>query len=227
MNYNPNSNINNTIIDDDQNGTPVHALKKHLDNIGYVPQQMNQMQQIQQIQQMQQMQHMQQMQQMQKMQQIKHMQQMQQQQMQQQQMQQMQYLNQMQKKQTQTNKINKKNIHDNMDYTEQPDITCLVSDINKSLDNYSPSNQDVPSDDEPIEEFEGYEYKSYLPDWFKEFLLILLIYLILSQNFVKTFIGKYIKYVNPNDDGTVSFSGLVIYGTILAVIYLIFKRLLI
>lgn len=100
-------------------------------------------------------------------------------------------------------------------------------DINKSLDNYSPSNQDIPSNDESIEDepFEETDKSTYLPEWLKEPLLILIIYIILSQNFVKIFVGKYVKYINPDSDGNVSFLGIIIYGTILAVLYLITKKL--
>lgn len=264
INGNISGNINNPMIDDDQNGTPVHAVRKHLDNIGYVPQQMNQMQQIQQIQQIQQMRAAEQMQQMlsrcentrqnssrlpwnlinsklnsdpsnmglqqqQGVQQVRR----------QQQIQQMQHMNQMdQVQQVQQMKRNKKNIPDDITRTEstdhhhpskQADITHLVSDINKSLDNYSPSNQDIPPNDDPVEEEanENYSRSTYLPDWLKEPLLILIIYVLLSQNFVKTFTGKHIKYINPGDDGTVPFLGVVIYGTILAVLYIILKRLFI
>lgn len=116
-------------------------------------------------------------------------------------------------------------------HAKQADITHLVSDINKSLDNYSPSNQDIPPNDDPndeeeIEDIDSNKSRFCIPEWLKEPLLILLIYIILSQNFTKVFIGKYIKYINPSTDGTVSFLGVVIYGTILAVLYIILKKLL-
>jgi len=225
-------NPNNAMIDDDQNGTPVHTLKKHLNNIGYVPQpqQMDQMQQLQQIQQIQNFQQMQQR--------IKSEQMMREQQMaeqlmlQQQMLQQQQQLQQQQTKSKQPyrnkSKSNKKIKSDNGN--KQSDITHLVSDINKSLDNYSPSNQDVPHDDNLSEEDNSDDENddtTYFPEWSREFILIVVIYVILSQNFVKTLVGKYVKYINPCDDGTVSFIGVIIYGIILAVLYILSKKLFI
>ena len=203
--------MNNTMIDDDQNGTPITELKQHLNDIGYVPQQMNQMQQLQQIQQMQQMQQMKKIQQMQQLQQLQQLQQMQQ----------------MQQRNDYTTECSEDN--------KQSDITHLVSDINKSLDNYSPSNQDIPPDnlveDDDNEENDEHNYNTddkfnfSIPNWLKEFAIILIIYIVLSQKFIQDFIGKYIKYINPRDDGTVSFIGIVIYGIILAVLYILIKKL--
>ena len=206
------------MLPDDQNGTSIHALKTHLNNIGYVPQQMNQAQTLaQQTQQIQQAQAIQQQQ----------MQALARQAQELQQLRQKQHA-QMAQQQAYQTKSSKKDLR-------KADITHLVSDINKSLDNYSPSNQDVPVDDgteEEIEEMEADKEKnangnsySYLPEWLKDILIILVIYVILSQNTVKTFVGKYINSINPGSDGTVSFLGIVIYGTLLAVLYVIIRKI--
>lgn len=199
----------NTMINDDQNGTPIHTLKKHLNNIGYVPQQMNQMQQLQQLQRIQQMKANEQIQQQQMQMMAAH----------------MKNTKSLQDEFTVTDKYEQ----DHLD--KQADISHLVSDINKSLDNYSPSNQDIPpkddSEEEEVKDEDINQSRSYLPDWFKEMLLILIIYIILSQNLVKGFFGKYIKYINPANDGNVPFIGIVIYGIILAVIYIVLKKLFI
>jgi len=51
-------------------------------------------------------------------------------------------------------------------------------------------------------------------------ILLLIIYLLMSQEFVKFFIGKYIKYVNVNSEGVVPFSGVFIYGFIFVLVFL-------
>lgn len=50
----------------------------------------------------------------------------------------------------------------------------------------------------------------------KEMSIILIVYIILSQEQVKNFIGKYIKYINPNNEGKVEMSGIIIYGVLLS-----------
>ena len=135
-------------------------------------------------------------------------------------------------------------------------IVHLISDINKSLDNYSPSKSTDKDDIEDVDDIEDKEdkenkenkdnrdndtddnenninikliktkkntnYKSYLLD----FTLIIIIYVLLSQNPVKIFTGKYIKFVNPNSDGTISLSGLLIYGIMIAVLFVLIKKLI-
>jgi len=57
-------------------------------------------------------------------------------------------------------------------------------------------------------------------------LLIIIIYVFLSYNPTRGFIGKYIKQINPRYDGTISLVGMVIYGLILAVIFLIARKMI-
>jgi len=120
-----------------------------------------------------------------------------------------------------------------------PNINNLVLDINKSLENYSPSSQAVPLTDEyedyhePLENLQNTKNENTetkdSSDYIllKEFLLLVIIYVILSQNFFRNFIGKYIKYINPKPDGNVSLIGVIIYGILFAIIYLIVKKFLI
>ncbi len=61
----------------------------------------------------------------------------------------------------------------------------------------------------------------------KELLLITFIYCILSTGFAKKTIGNYISYVNPNETGKYSFVGIILYGFILAISYIIIKKIFI
>lgn len=57
-------------------------------------------------------------------------------------------------------------------------------------------------------------------------IILLILYLILSTQTVKDFIGKYISQINPNDNGVVSFTGILIYGLILCVLFYIVNKYL-
>lgn len=107
-------------------------------------------------------------------------------------------------------------------------IDHLVSDINKSLEGFSPSRSLVSEDSEEEDDNEKTtSYWSYIPNLLKEPLLLLIIYVILSQNFVYNLASNYITYLNPKDDGRVPLLGVIIYGAILAIIFMFFKKILI
>lgn len=110
-------------------------------------------------------------------------------------------------------------------------IHYLVSNINKSLDEYAPQSQsssDYDSDDSiksNDSDTENVKNKSKTNlSFIKEPLLILIIYILLSQSFVRKSIGEYITCINPVD-GHISFLGYVVYGTILALLFMFFKRI--
>lgn len=65
-----------------------------------------------------------------------------------------------------------------------------------------------------------------IPEFIRDSLLIWIIFILLSQNFIKQLIGKYVRQINPNEDGVVSFMGVVIYGLIFAVLFGLIKFLL-
>lgn len=97
------------------------------------------------------------------------------------------------------------------------DIEELTKDINESI-----------HDETFVTSTEMEEDKSsYIPFGWKEPLLLLFIYLLLSQALVKQFLGKYIPQLNPGGDGTVGFLGVLIYGILLVTIYFISKTFLI
>jgi hypothetical protein len=50
--------------------------------------------------------------------------------------------------------------------------------------------------------------------------------MLMSQNFFKKLIGKYLTQINPNDEGVVPFSGIAIYGLVMVVLYTLIKFLL-
>jgi hypothetical protein len=108
------------------------------------------------------------------------------------------------------------------------DMEGLVKDINRDLDKFSGSK--TKSSDESDTESEKKPVKKrwfYIPDIVKETILLTLVYLLMSQSFIKKAIAMHITYLNPNDEGNVSIIGIAIYGLILSIIYMIFKKILI
>lgn len=116
-------------------------------------------------------------------------------------------------------------------------IRHLVKDINRSLDDYVPSKKllNTEENEEETESDKSREKKDKDDDiekflnpsfaLLKECLLLLIIYIILSQSFVKKTVGKYISYINSNSDGSHSIIGIIIYGTILALIFILFRKI--
>jgi hypothetical protein len=62
-----------------------------------------------------------------------------------------------------------------------------------------------------------------IPELLKDSVLIWLIYMLMSQNFFKKLVGKYLTTINPNEEGVVSFTGVAMYGLILVTFYTIIK----
>jgi hypothetical protein len=114
--------------------------------------------------------------------------------------------------------------------SDKKNIHKLVSNINDSLDNIKPKKKKTKkkedTDTETIEDVPKPSYKKIIFDKIKEPLLLLFIYFLLSQGFVKNLFGMYFKQINPNDDGQVSIFGILIYGTILTIIFMISKHFL-
>lgn len=51
-------------------------------------------------------------------------------------------------------------------------------------------------------------------------ILLLIIFILMSQHFVKNFIGNYVKVINENDEGYVPITGIVSYGVIFVMVFL-------
>jgi hypothetical protein len=60
----------------------------------------------------------------------------------------------------------------------------------------------------------------------KEFVILFGLYFLLSQEMVKDLFAQYFTSLNPDDSGRVHVKGVIIYGLILTVSFMIFKKLL-
>jgi hypothetical protein len=60
---------------------------------------------------------------------------------------------------------------------------------------------------------------------FKEFIILFGIYFLLSQEMVKDLFAQYFTSLNPDDSGRVHVKGVIIYGLILTVLFMILKKI--
>lgn len=120
--------------------------------------------------------------------------------------------------------------------SEKNKIHHLVKDINRHLDDYAPSAQSISqntedsmydSDEDNTEQINKYvEKNTYIPNIIKEPLLIIVLYVVLSQSFVQKALGNYIPHMGINESGNVSLIGKLIYGTILALLFMFFRKII-
>lgn len=93
---------------------------------------------------------------------------------------------------------------------------------------------------ETLETFASGEKSIYSPktyseysNWFfndcfnyKDFLILFILYFVLSQEMVKDFFAKYFTSLNVDQEGKVGVQGVIIYGLILTILYMILKKIL-
>jgi hypothetical protein len=56
-------------------------------------------------------------------------------------------------------------------------------------------------------------------DYLYDFILLFIIFMLMSQEFVKNFIGSKIKLINVNDKGVVPITGVMVYGFIFVTVF--------
>ena len=71
---------------------------------------------------------------------------------------------------------------------------------------------------------ESHKVSDYVLPFF-ELIILLTIYVIMSQSFVVSFLSKYIAQLNPSDEGELKMSGIIIYGFIMAVLFLVIRKI--
>ncbi len=116
-------------------------------------------------------------------------------------------------------------------YPQDPmlgDIEDLARDIGDNLPSQAQARGGYEEFDSDVseEEEKSSGFLSWLPPAVLESLVLIFIFVILSQPVVRDTLGRYIKQINPDASGNVSTLGVVIYGTILAVLFQLSKRLL-
>jgi hypothetical protein len=123
------------------------------------------------------------------------------------------------------NTINKLNSYDkNQLKYNNNDMKQLANDIAMNLPETSklmnePDFDDIDDDEDNIEYL-------IIPDTLKDPLIIIISYIILSQNFVQKSIARYLSIIKPKEDGTFSQISIIIYGTIIAILYSLIKKII-
>jgi hypothetical protein len=60
---------------------------------------------------------------------------------------------------------------------------------------------------------------------YKDFIILFVLYFILSQEMIKDFFAKYFTSLNPDNEGRVGVQGVIIYGLILTVLFMVLRKL--
>ncbi len=91
----------------------------------------------------------------------------------------------------------------------------------------SKDNEDEDEDEEKSDYIAFYNIGKHFNKETKELLLLVLIYCILSMGFIKKSVGGYISYINPDETGKYSYVGVIIYGILLAILFISFRKIII
>lgn len=60
---------------------------------------------------------------------------------------------------------------------------------------------------------------------YKDFLVLFILYFVLSQEMIKDFFAKYFSSLNPDYEGKIGVQGVIIYGLILTVLFMVVRKL--
>lgn len=116
--------------------------------------------------------------------------------------------NQMQQQQYNLNNHPMDNQYNNSNYSTNPNYSTNTYQSN--IPNNYQTNQNISYDyEQPL-----IEYKKYIV----MFVLIVIIYFILSLNPVKNAFGMILTCINPDDNGYVSYGGYLAYGIVIGLI---------
>lgn len=118
------------------------------------------------------------------------------------------------------------NIGDIMDDGRNP-ITSIAQDINDTIDDIT--TPEPPQRPQKIvksvpKEKDGLMTK--IPKFFREPIILILIYILLSTDIVKKTLSTYIPQIKPTTDGNILFVGILIYSIILAFSFVVAKKAL-
>ncbi len=102
----------------------------------------------------------------------------------------------------------------------------IVADVNTKLNNTNINIDTANTENETDTDDKDTGILHSIPNYIKEIVILLVVYLILSQPYIKNMIGSVLPQINTNMSGNISFSGYVIYGLILAILYVIIKKML-
>lgn len=128
----------------------------------------------------------------------------------------------------------------NEDANESNKIKYIANDINNDSDIGPPKRKnkkkvytetesetdETVSIEKPKNKKTNNETTTYIPEMLKDPILIWLLFMLMSQNFFKNLIGKYLKTINPDEDGIVGLGGIAMYGLIFSILFTVIKFIL-
>jgi hypothetical protein len=121
------------------------------------------------------------------------------------------------------------NIDDNIDEEQLVDNIKNKKKNKKKLDNIIKDNiENFIEDKIPVKNSK--DILSYLFDdsfGIKDFILLFSIYFILSQDMIKDLFSSYFTCLNGDDEGKVGIKGVIVYGLILTIIFMLSKKYLV
>ena len=101
--------------------------------------------------------------------------------------------------------------------------------IKETIEDFIINNETTKSLSEKIN---GNDKDSNYIGWFfdecfnyKDFLILFIIYFILSQEMIKDVFSKYFTSLNPDYEGKVGIQGVIIYGLLLTILYMILRKI--
>ncbi len=111
----------------------------------------------------------------------------------------------------------------NKDNNLNNDVKSVHSDKSEKKDTLTDTDTDSDSDrstrSEKKKKIKKYK-TSFIRDTLHDGVILLVIFILMSQGFVKNFIGKHVKVINVNAEGYVPFTGVVVYGVIFVLVFL-------
>lgn len=113
------------------------------------------------------------------------------------------------------------NTNDSVDCKEN-----IKKKSNKKVKNIKENFQEMIENQNPIPGTNGYIkwiFNEYIN--LKDFLILFAIYFLLSQEMIKDFFARYFSSLNPDSEGKINIQGVIIYGLILTICYMIAIKL--
>lgn len=125
----------------------------------------------------------------------------------------------------------------NDDYNDDNYSSHSYNKSNKGNKGKSKSKNKVKDVVETIEDFvingetDGTKSYSDYAGWFfdecfnyKDFLVLFILYFVLSQEMIKDFFAKYFSSLNPDYEGKIGIQGVIIYGLLLTVLFMVVRK---
>lgn len=106
------------------------------------------------------------------------------------------------------------------------DMQNMVSHINNELQTPDHDNtEDTDDISEPTEKH--IKFTDNVIYSFKEIILLLLIYVVLHADIIKKMLSNFTQYLEQNEDGSMPIIGLLIYGLLISVLFIISRKIFI